>query len=156
MATLSSTQRLRSPQDLLSLRRQLVLRYPVRGCPPLFRDLLHRRLRVWVRWITTFELSLSRSLLRSPPTQTFRVPRPLRLLLQAPGRVRLHHLHLLHLSEVLLLRRGQACVMTPTRTMPLVSPLSLLRLSLPRRRIPPLHLSRVRSLFGAHCQGGDR
>jgi hypothetical protein len=69
---------------------------------------------------------------------------------QAPGRVRLH---LLHLREVLL-RLGQAYVTTPTRMTHLVSPLSLRRLSLPRRRIPPLHLNRIRYLFGACCQRG--
>jgi hypothetical protein len=143
--------RLHSPQELLSLSRQLALRYPVHGCPLCFRASLHRRHRVWVRRITTFELSLSRSLPRSPPIQRFRVLRPLRLLLHAPGRLRLH---LLHLREVLLLRLDPACVTTPTRTMPLVSPLSLRRLSLHHCQIPPLHLSRIRYLFGARCQRG--
>jgi hypothetical protein len=99
-------------------RRQLALRYPVRACLLLFRASLHRRHRVWVRKITTFEISLSKSLQRSPPNRSFQVPRPLRLLLQAPGRVRLH---LLHLREVPLLRLGQVYVTILTRTTSLVS-----------------------------------
>jgi hypothetical protein len=130
------------------LRRHLTLHYPVRGCLLLFRASLHHRHMVWVRRITTFELSLSKSLQRSPPTQSFQVPRPLRLLLQAQGRVQLHLLYL----RVPLLQLGQVWPTTLTRMTLLVSPFGLRRLSLPRSQILPLHLSRIRFLFGARCQ----
>jgi hypothetical protein len=151
MATPSSTQ-LPSPLHTRSLflRRQLALHYPVRGCLLLFRASLHRRLRVWVRRITNFELSLRRSLQRSSPTQSFQDPRPLRLLLQAQGRVRLHLLHL----GFPILQLGQVWPTTLMRTTLLVSPFGLQRPSLPRRQILPLHLSRIRFLFGAQCQRG--
>jgi hypothetical protein len=45
--------------------------------------------------------------------------------------------------------------MTLAMTMPPVSPFDLRGPSLPRCRILPLHLSRIRLIFGACCQRGD-
>jgi hypothetical protein len=55
------------------------------GCLHLFRASLHHGHRVWVRRITIFVLSPSKSLQRSPPNQRLQVPRPLRLRLQVLG-----------------------------------------------------------------------
>jgi hypothetical protein len=141
--------RLHSPQEHLSLRRQLAPLYLVRRCLHLFRASLHQGLRVWVSGITTFVLSLSRSLQRSPRTQRLQVPRLLRLRLQVLGRLQLHLLRV----QVPPLRLGHFSVRTPTTTMPPASPFDLRGPSLPRRRILPLCLS-LRLLFGACCQRG--
>jgi hypothetical protein len=143
--------RLHSPQEHLSLRCQLAPLYPVRGCLHLFRASLHHELRVWVRRITTFVLSPSRSLQQSPPTQRLQILRPLRLRLQVPGRLQLHLLRL----WVPPLRLGQLSATTLTTTTSPASPFDLRGPSLPHRRILRLRLS-LRLLFGACCQRGDR
>jgi hypothetical protein len=140
--------RLRSPLEHLSLRCQLAPLCPVRRCLHLFRASLHHGQRVWVKRSTTYVLSPSRSLQRSPPTQRLQVPRLLRLRLQVPGRLQLHLLWL----RVPPLRLGHFSATTTTTT-PLASPFDLRGPSLPRRRILPLRLS-LRLLFGACCQTG--
>jgi hypothetical protein len=136
----------------LSLRRQLAPLCPVHRCLHLFRASLRHGQRVWVRRTTTCVLSPSRSLQRSPLTPRFQLPRPLRLRLQAPGRLQLHQLHLLQL-RVPPLRLGLFSARTTTMTTPPASLFDLRGLSLPRHWILPLHLS-LRLLFGACCQRG--
>jgi hypothetical protein len=133
------------------LRCKLTPLCPVLRCLHLFRASLHHGKRVWVRRTTTCVLSPSRSLQRSPPTPRFQLLRPLRLRLQAPGRLQLHQLHLLWL-RVPPLRLGFFSARTTTTMLP-TSLFDLRGLSLPHRRIPPLYLS-LRLLFGACCQRG--
>jgi hypothetical protein len=133
------------------LRCQLSPLCPVHRCLHLFRASLHHGQRVWVRRTTTCVLSPSTSLQRSPPTPRFQVPRPLRLRLQAPGRLQLHQLHLLRL-RVPPLRLGLFLARTTTTTPP-ASPFDLQGPSLPCRRTLPLRLS-LRLLFGGCCQRG--
>jgi hypothetical protein len=141
--------RLHSPQEHLSLRCQLTPLYPVRRCLHLFRVSLHHGQRDWVRRITTCVLSSSRSLQRSPSTQRFQVPRPLRLRLQISGRLQLHLLRL----QVPPLRLGPLSATTPTMITPPASPFDPRGPSLPHHRILPLRL-RLSFLFGSCCQRG--
>jgi hypothetical protein len=70
----------------------------------------------------------------------FQLPRPLRLRLQAPGRLQLHQLHLLRLW-VLPLQLGLFSARTTTTTTPPAFLFDLRGSSLPRCQIPPLRLS---------------